>query len=256
MKKIKRFFVAVLLLPACYGVTIGGWAILSRFKDVPEGSFYFFAGMASYFVFQWVFFLPIRTYVFGHELTHAIATWMSGGKVKHFHVSKKGGHVKVSKSNIFIALAPYIIPLYALFVLTVIYSVNYFYPLRPYWQWVLWFLGATLGFHMALTAYALKMDQPDLKTSGKFLSAVVIYLGNAISVIFLLGVLFPRTVSWGHFARVSGAETLEAVENVGRGVRALPPLWGKVWMGGQKSDKSTPHPHPPVTNRDWARYNN
>jgi len=212
---------AVLLLPACYGVTIGVWKILRQFKNVPEGSFYFFAGVAGYFAFQWVFFRPIRTYVFGHELTHAIATWMSGGKVKHFHVSKKGGHVKVSKSNIFIALAPYVVPLYALLLLAAIFGVNYFYPLEAYWQWVLWFLGASFGFHMALTTYALKMDQPDLKTSGTFLSAVVIYLGNALTIIFILGVLFPRTVSWGHFVRVSGSETLEAVKQVTKGTQIV-----------------------------------
>ncbi len=221
MKKIKRFCLAVLLLPACYGVTLGVWKIFSSFKNVPESSFYFFAGMASYFAFQWVFFRPIRTYVFGHELTHAIATWMSGGKVKHFHVSKKGGHVKVSKSNIFIALAPYVIPLYALLLLAIIFGINYFYPLKAYWQWMLWLLGASIGFHMALTAYALKMDQPDLKTSGKFLSAVVIYLGNAVSIIFMLGVLFPNTVSWKRFARVSGEGTLEAVKQVGRGTQIV-----------------------------------
>src|SRR6266436_991114 len=102
MKKLKRFLIAILLLPVCYGVTRGLWFALGRFKDVPEGSFYFFAGVASYFAFQWVFFRPIRTYVFGHELSHAVAAWMSGADVKRFHVSKKGGSVSVSKSNVFI----------------------------------------------------------------------------------------------------------------------------------------------------------
>ena len=221
LKKLKRFCLAVLLLPACYGVSMGVWLVLSQFRSVPEGSFYFFAGIGSYFAFQWVFFRPIRTYVFGHELTHAIATWMSGGKVKHFHVSKKGGHVKVSKTNVFIALAPYIIPLYSLLMLGVVFCANHFYPLKSYWQWVLWLLGASFGFHMALTAYALKMDQPDLKTSGKFLSAVFIYLGNAVSIMFLLGVLFPRTVSWGRFARVSGVETFNAVKQISRGTQVV-----------------------------------
>ncbi len=225
-KKLKRFAWAVLLLPVCYGVTAALWKILHLFKNVPEGSFYFFAGMLSYFAFQWVFFMPIRTYVFGHELTHAIATWISGGKVKHFHVSKKGGHVKVSKTNAFIALAPYIIPLYAFLLLLAVFTVNHFYPLKPYWQWVLWFLGGTFGFHTALTAYALKMDQPDLKTSGKFLSAVIIYLGNSLSIVFLLGVLFPQTVSWKHFARVTGEEAIEAVKQVGLGTEV-------VWNGAR-----------------------
>jgi hypothetical protein len=221
VKKLKRFGLAVLLLPVCWGVTFGIGHVLSEFQNVPEGSFYFFSGILSYFAFQWIFFRPIRTYVFGHELTHAIATWMSGGKVKHFHVSSKGGHVKVSKSNIFIALAPYIVPLYALLALFVVYSVDHFYPLHAWWTWVLWLLGATLGFHMALTAYALQMDQPDLKTSGKFLSAVVIYLGNTLTIVLLLGILFPRTVSWGGFARCSGQETLDAFKEIGRGTQIV-----------------------------------
>lgn len=74
-----------------------------------------------------------------------------------------------------------------------------------------------MGFHIALTAYALKMDQPDLKPSGKFLSGVIIYLGNAACVVFLLGVLFPRTVSWNQFMRLSGKETVYALRQVGRG---------------------------------------
>ena len=217
-KKFKRYCVAVLLLPACYGVTFGLWEMLKHFKDVPEGSFYFLAGIFSYFAFQWVFFRPIRTYVFGHELSHALAAWMTGGKVKHFHVSKKGGSVSVSKSNFFVALAPYILPLYSLIAMAIFFPVGHFYPfLMSYWRIFLWILGGTLGFHMALTSYALKQDQPDLKATGKFLSGTIIYLGNTVSIVFLLGVLFPRTVSWQRFARTSGQEALTAVKQVGKG---------------------------------------
>jgi hypothetical protein len=222
VKKLKRFAWAVILLPICYGASRGLWEILRRFKDVPEGSFYFLAGIASYFAFQWVFFRPIRTYVFGHELSHAIAAWMSGADVKRFHVSKKGGSVTVSRSNFFIALAPYVLPLYALLTMTAFYAASYFFPiLRSYWQAFLWVLGGTLGFHMALTVYALKMDQPDLKAAGKFLSAVLIFLGNTLSIVLLLGVLFPRTVSLKHFAIVSGEETLVAVKEVSKGTQVM-----------------------------------
>ncbi len=122
----------LVLLPACYGVTVALWTLMSQFKDVPEGSFYFFAGVGTYFAFQWAFFRPIRTYVFGHELTHALAAWMTGGEVKHFHVSKKGGSVTVSKTNFFVALARYMVPaLYSLILAGMFFAVNYFYPLRP-----------------------------------------------------------------------------------------------------------------------------
>ena len=234
MKKLKRFFIAVLLLPACYGVTQGVWSSLRGFRNVPEGSFYFFGGFVSYFAFQWAFFRPIRTYVFGHELSHAVAAWLSGAKVKHFHVSKKGGSVSVSKSNVFIALAPYIIPLYALIVMALYFAASYFFPaIRAHGLVFLWVLGASLGFHMALTTYALKMDQPDLKAAGKFLSAVIIYLGNVVAIMFCLGVLFPKTVSWGRFARITGAQTMTAVKEVGRGTEI-------VWESASRSLSAPP----------------
>lgn len=196
--------------------------VLTPFKNVPEGSFYFLAGIVSYFAFQWVFSRPIRTYVFGHELSHAIAAWVSGAKVKHFKVSKRGGSVTVNKSNAFIALAPYIIPIYAMGVMGLyLMSLSIWPMLKEYWTAFLWTLGAAMGFHMALTAYALKMDQPDLKTAGKFLSGVLIYLGNALSLMFVLGVLFPRTISWSRFAKVSGQEAFQAVRHVGRGTQIV-----------------------------------
>jgi hypothetical protein len=222
MKKLKRYALGLLLLPLCYGMAVALWDILRPFKDVPEGSFYFVAGIVSYLAFQWAFFRPIRTYVFGHELSHALAAWMSGAEVKKFHVSKKGGSVTVSKSNFFVALAPYILPLYALLLMASYYVLGYFYPiLKNYWRTFLWLLGGTLGFHMALTAYALKMDQPDLKATGKFLSAVIIYLGNTVAIVFLLGVLFPRTVSWSRFAKVSGQEAYVAVREVSKGTQVV-----------------------------------
>lgn len=232
---------SVLLLPACYGVTLALWSLLRPFKDVPEGSFYFFGGVASYFAFQWVFFRPIRTYVFGHELTHALAAWMTGGHVKHFHVSKKGGSVSVTKTNFFVALAPYMIPLYSLILLGVFFGIGYFHSLRTYWPIFLWLLGLTIGFHMALTTFALRQNQPDLKTSGKFLSAVIIYLGNSASVVLMLGILFPKTVSWGQFLRLSGQQTVTAVRQIGHGIIAIPPLLGKFQMNGHVLQQSTPH---------------
>lgn len=218
MRKVKRALLGFLLLPACYGAMLGFWQLLRPFKNVPEESFYFIAGMLCYFAFQWAFFRPMRTYVFGHELTHAVAAWLSGGKVKHFHVGKKGGSVTVTKTNAFVALAPYMIPLYAVLLLLIYFGVSWFFPpAGRYWQGFLWLLGVSLGFHMALTAYALMQDQPDLKAAGKFLSAVLIYLGNTVSIVLLLGILFPRTVSWGRFAWASGKEALAAMKQVGKG---------------------------------------
>ena len=58
----------------------------------------------------------MRTYVFGHELTHALASLAMGGDVLSFKVSKRGGSVSMTKTNFFVALAPYCIPIYTLFI--------------------------------------------------------------------------------------------------------------------------------------------
>jgi hypothetical protein len=65
---------------------------------------------------------PMWIYVFGHELTHALWTWLFGGQVKKMKVSSAGGHVVVSKTNFVIALAPYFFPLYAALVIAVFAS--------------------------------------------------------------------------------------------------------------------------------------
>lgn len=218
MKKPKRYALALLLLPICYGMTMALGQSLRSFKDVPEGSFYFFAGIVSYFAFQWACFTPMRTYVFGHELTHAIAAWMSGGKVKGFHVTKRGGHVKVTKSNLFVSLSPYIVPLYSVFLAIISFVACWAYPpIKSYWRALLWMLGASFGFHLALTYYALRQGQPDLKPSGRLLSGVLIYLGNALAITVLLATLFPKTLSWKRIAQTTGEEAYTAVRNVGKG---------------------------------------
>jgi hypothetical protein len=216
-KKLTRATVGLLLLPVCYGVLRSLWALVLGFEQVPEGSFYFILGFAGYLVFQWVFFKPMRSYVFGHELTHAIAAWLTGGEVHAINVSKKGGSVTVSKPNIVVALAPYVVPFYSLILLGLYFAVNHFYSLTPYWDYALGLLGASVAFHMALTIYALKQDQPDLKTGGQFLSGIFIFLGNALVLVFLLGVMFPKTVSWGMFLRGTKTHTVLLCQRIGEG---------------------------------------
>jgi hypothetical protein len=188
-------------------------------------------GFAGYLVFQWVFFRPMRTYVFGHELTHAMAAWMTGGEVHHIQVGKRGGSVTVTKPNLFVALAPYMIPFYSLILLALFFVVNFFYPLDRYWTYFLAALGASLAFHAALTLFALKQGQPDLKAGGTFLSGVLIVLGNSLVLVFLLGVLFPKTVSWSAFLQGSKTHTLVLCRLIG--VESTR-LWvhGSKWING------------------------
>src|SRR5689334_20519577 len=117
-------------------------------------------------------------YVVGHELTHALWTWLSGGQVKSIKATSQGGHVVVSKTNFLIALAPYFFPLYATIVV-VVYAIGHLI-----WNWapyVVWFhlaLGAAYAFHVTLTIHILQTEQTDITQQGYLFSAVVIFLGN------------------------------------------------------------------------------
>jgi hypothetical protein len=129
-------------------------------------------------------------YVLGHELTHALWTWLFGGQVKKMKVTSSGGHVVISKTNFVIALAPYFFPLYAMMV------VGLFAPGHFIWAWPLvWFhlcIGAAYSFHVTLTFHTLKTRQSDITSQGWLFSAVVIFLGNICVLLFGIPLLTAK----------------------------------------------------------------
>jgi hypothetical protein len=122
-------------------------------------------------------------YVFGHELTHALWTWLFGGRVSAFRVTSSGGHVTVSKTNWIITLSPYFFPLYALLVVGVFALGHWLWDWQRHLPWFHLLLGAAYAFHITLTWHVLQTRQPDIVEQGYFFSAVIIWLGN---VSFLL----------------------------------------------------------------------
>jgi hypothetical protein len=125
-------------------------------------------------------------YVFGHELTHAVWTWLFGGEVKKFKASSSGGHVVISKSNFLIALAPYFFPLYVVLVVAVFWVGNLIWNWRSGLVWFHLVVGAAYAFHATLTWHILKTDQSDISQQGYVFSAVIIFLGNVL--VLLLGI--------------------------------------------------------------------
>jgi len=51
------------------------------------------------------------TYIFFHELTHALFTLLSSGKIYKFKVAADFGYIRSDKSNFFIRLSPYFFPM-------------------------------------------------------------------------------------------------------------------------------------------------
>lgn len=135
-------------------------------------------------------------YVFGHELTHALAAWLCGGRVKRFKVSARGGHVVVSKSNWWVTLGPYFVPIYVVLVLVVFGLGHLLWGWGRHPEWLHLFLGAAYAFHVTLTWQVLRTRQTDITSQGWFFAAVIIFLGNA--VVLMVGLpLLTGKVSLG-----------------------------------------------------------
>jgi hypothetical protein len=184
--KVIKTIIAILLLPLCVGGTEALCHVLAASGRASTVWVALLSGAACWIVIYLLLPKPMWVYVFGHELTHVLWTWLFGGKVKRLKVSSKGGHVIVTKTNFLISLAPYFFPLYAILVVLLFAAGNLIWDWSPYVAWFHLLLGAAYAFHLTLTWHTLKTVQSDITQHGYAFSAVIIYLGNL--VVLLLGV--------------------------------------------------------------------
>jgi hypothetical protein len=184
-KWVKLIF-AVLLLPVCAGA---GWALWLVVKESGRSDTIWVATLSGAACWLAIYLLlpkPMWVYVFGHELTHALWTWLFGGRVKKFKASAQGGHVVVTKSNFVIALAPYFFPFYAVLVMGAFAVGHRVWNWHDYTVWFHLLLGVAYAFHVTLTWHILKESQSDISDQGYLFSAVVIFLGNVL--VLLVGI--------------------------------------------------------------------
>lgn len=186
MPKWCKTIIAILLLPVCAGAASALWMVVQKSGDAETIWVAFLAGAACWVALYLLLPKPMWVYVLGHELTHALWTWLLGGKVKKFKASANGGHVVVNKSNFAIALAPYFFPLYAVLVVLVFVTGHWLWNWHRYQVWFHLLLGAAYAFHVTLTWHILKHSQTDISDQGYLFSAVVIFLGNI--VVLLVGI--------------------------------------------------------------------
>ncbi len=204
-----------LLLPACLitaRTLLGslGQSLSGDFWRTP--AFWFFC-MGSLMWLVWFLWLPrpVRLYVWGHEMAHALFVILCGGSVREFRVSEKGGHILADRNNFVIALAPYVVPLYAVagvlvfllaglwLDLTRVIELPWGGVLRPLYG-LYWFLGLTWSFHVTFTVWMIVRDQPDLRLNGTAFSLMVIVLINLLVLCGLL-ILAAPGLSAGEFFR-------------------------------------------------------
>jgi hypothetical protein len=186
MPKWAKFILAVLLLPVCIGGARALWRVLKHTHGAELAWVPLLAGAACWLVVYLLLPKPMMLYVFGHELTHVVWTWIFGGSVTKFKVSGRGGHVVVTKHNFLIALAPYFFPLYAVLTMLAFGVGHAFWNWSRFLPWFHLILGAAYSFHLTLTWHILQTRQSDITGEGYLFSAVVIFLGNVI--VLLIGV--------------------------------------------------------------------
>jgi hypothetical protein len=177
------------------------WALCLTFVDAvclasgESGAFFsaesvaLFAGLASFLLFCKVLPDQTRMYVLGHELTHAVWGMAFGARVSGLKVRSTGGSVTLTKSNVWITLAPYFFPFWTFVVALAALSVRavmYFAcPDAPFplpWLWM-FAVGFTWCFHVCFTIRSLMQTQPDVQEYGRVFSWTFILACNIIGII-------------------------------------------------------------------------
>ena len=205
-----KFVVGLFILPLCYILTAAFFSALIQaagrphFWATPE--FWFFSlGLVCWLIIYFGLPKPLIVYVFGHELTHALMVKIMGGRVSEFRVGSDGGYIVSSKINTWIALAPYFVPIYSVFVIVAYGIVSSLYDLQPYPKLapglLYGLLGLTWGFHATFTLSMIPRGQTDLAYGGTFFSLTVIYLMNLLVLSLLLILATPSYVSFASFGR-------------------------------------------------------
>ncbi|MEY2407854.1 MAG: hypothetical protein QOF48_524 [Verrucomicrobiota bacterium] len=192
MPKWVKFIIALLLLPLCIGAACALARVVRATSAADHFWVVFIGGAACWLVVFLLLPRPMLIYVFGHELTHALWTWMFGGRVKKFKASARGGQVVVSKSNFLIVLAPYFFPLYAVLVVAAFALFQFVVGGGRHLVWFHLLLGAAYAFHLTLTCHILQTRQTDITSQGWLFSAVIIFLGNITVLLVALPLLTAR----------------------------------------------------------------
>lgn len=232
--RLLRFIIGLLLLPFAGALTRTVFRILCGLhavsSAVPTGAIALLSGVAVWML-VWIFLPPAtRTYVLGHELTHALWGLLFGARASDLHVSEGGGSVRVSKSNVWITLAPYFFPFYTILVILA-YAITSCFAKPVPWPWAwLFAVGFTWAFHLVFTIQSLLIRQPDVMEYGRLFSYVFIYSLNLLGI--GIWIVCTTDATFIMLAREIGSSTLlcygESFRFIGWCFDSLAALLGKM----------------------------
>jgi len=191
LKKIVRFIVGVIALPLVIPISKAFYSQLANISIIDSNNqLYFLWGIASYVVMHLFLFKPRYFYNLGHEGVHVLSTWLSFGKAKNLKVSNEGGGVQTTKSNFFINISPYFVPIYTVLLCLAYFIISKFTDISNYSPYFILFIGFTLAMHIVMTVEVLKISQPDLIKTGYLFSLSLIYVLNVLLTAFIVSLIF------------------------------------------------------------------
>lgn len=189
--KIVKFGIGLILIPLCMAATRTAFFLLMSVRPQSASALTasvwgFFIGFGLWVILFHSLSVPVKTYVFGHEMTHAIWGFLLGARVSGLKVGDEGGSVMVSKPNFIIVLAPYCFPFYSFAVLILYAALSAFTDLNTYKPFWMGLLGLTWSFHITFTLRMLQEHQSDIASQGRLFSYAFIYLVNLVLICLLI----------------------------------------------------------------------
>jgi hypothetical protein len=188
MMRIVKLVVGILAIPVMFGVTYAFYTNIITVSQLSGILSYFVWGIVSYVFLHLLFYKPTFFYVLGHEAVHAAFAWVMGGKINSFTVNKEGGSVSTDKTNTFIELSPYFVPIYAIILMAIYFVISYSYKVNG--AAFIYLIGFALAFHVVMTIEVMKIRQPDILKSGYLFSIVFVYVLNIIIIALLFSLMF------------------------------------------------------------------
>lgn len=196
MANFLRLLTGIALLPACWGFLRALFdAVVASAGETGMSveALSLLGGIAAFALAWMALSHPVKTYVLGHELTHALWGLLFGARPSDLRIGDGGGSVRLSKSNMLITLAPYFFPFYT-FVVIVCALVTFAFlrplPCLPLWMFL---IGFTWAFHVLFTLETLGQRQPDVKLYGRIFSWTFIFIVNVLIVLVWLAAMTPVT---------------------------------------------------------------
>lgn len=210
--RMLRFLLGILLIPLCISLTRSLAGLVMSLDPGDQAiPFALIALLSGFLLWQLIFIFlprPVRTYIFAHELTHALWGFLMGARISKFKVSRDKGSVTLSKTNFIITLAPYFFPLYTVLLIALYYLLWMFIEVEKYHSIWLGLIGFTWGFHLSFTVITLLQQQSDIRACGHLFSYSFIYLMNVIGI--CIWVVLVSEATMAQLADLSYKYTVDA----------------------------------------------